>query len=124
MSYLDKALAAMGEGISSEHQKKEKTPSRRITPSISPFVSPYERNERNEETPIEAGTCLDCRSTHPGPTACDGLPFHLGAVIEDTPAVWRRAIHCPRCCPAHGDGRVDAPATKDCPATDGEEDSL
>ena len=45
--------------------------------------------------------CLDCRDTHHGPTACEGRGFWLGAVIEDTPAVWRRAIHCPVCCPEH-----------------------
>lgn len=31
-------------------------------------------------------SCLDCRLTHSGPTACDGRAFLLGTVIEDCPA--------------------------------------
>lgn len=47
----------------------------------------------------QRSTCLDCRLTHPGTHACEGQPFVVGAVIIDTPAHWKRAIHCPVCCP-------------------------
>lgn len=50
-------------------------------------------------------TCYDCRTTHPDVYACDGKGFLIGDVIEDTPVLWRRAIHCPVCCPIHGTPR-------------------
>lgn len=52
---------------------------------------------------LSAPSCFDCRPTHPNSTACGGRPFTLGAVTEDSPARWTRAIHCPVC---HASGAV------------------
>ena len=51
MSYLEKALKALGGGVASEHNKKDKTPSQRLT-RTNPFSpSLCERSERSEVTP-------------------------------------------------------------------------
>ncbi len=56
--------------------------------------------------------CYDCRPSHPGIKACNGRGFLVGAVIIDTPAHWKRATHCPVCCPGiattRGGPRKDA----------------
>jgi hypothetical protein len=79
---------------------------------LTPDVLAELRAAKPELIALLAGpvvACLDCRDTHPGPRACDGRPFRVGVVISDSPALWMRAIHCPRCCPARD---PDAPSPR------------
>lgn len=69
-----------------------------IDPELSAEVARH-KDEIIAALSLAAETHRDCRDTHSGPAACGGTGFVLGAVIRDTPAEWRRAIHCPVCCP-------------------------
>ncbi len=100
MSYLEKALTALGKDeCHSEYDKKSHmfyVGDKSINTSPPSYG---EEREQRELTPPATTICLDCRPTHPGTYACNGTAYRVGQVIEDTPALWRRAIHCPVCCP-------------------------
>jgi hypothetical protein len=91
------------------YQVTDKTDRSQVLPAKSEYLG-TDKTDRS---------CLDCRLSHPGGTFCDSRPARVGAVIEDRwaddrPVSYRRALHCPTCCPAHGDGIVKPAGLCEC----------